>query len=141
MDARKITKSILLGLAAGAAAAYFIHPKSGKKRRAALTSGAGNLLNQLRTTLALSSESPGFELERTIRINAPIPESFPTHWLSGKACPVPRLEILAWSIFIRTTMPAPESTFTCSIALRQASWGGFLLSCWERMQDRFWTRI
>ena len=46
MDTRSLTKSILFGLASGAAAAYFAHPELGKRRRAALAGGAKKLLGK-----------------------------------------------------------------------------------------------
>lgn len=46
MDAKRLTKSILIGLATGAAAAYFIHPKYGKKRRVTLACGTRKLLEK-----------------------------------------------------------------------------------------------
>lgn len=46
MNAKKLTTWILVGLGAGAATAYFVHPEHGRKRRAALADGTKKLLDK-----------------------------------------------------------------------------------------------
>src|SRR5579859_5560712 len=74
------SKRMLVGATGTALAVYGLRKKETGGRAAAVV-GAGlvaysMMRNDLNSTLALGEESPGFELEKTININAPISDVF-----------------------------------------------------------------
>lgn len=110
------TKRLAVGAAGAAMAAYGIKNwKQGAAGKALAVGGAGMLVagtlrNTLKDTLALTEESPGFEIERIIKINAPIsdlydfwadPENYP-----GALSHVARIDRLGENLF-RWTVNGP----------------------------------
>lgn len=76
------TKRMIVGSAGAALAVYGISRwKQGAPEKAFAVAGAAmivssTLRNNLKDTLALTEDSPGFEIERTIKINAPISDLY-----------------------------------------------------------------